>query len=112
MLCRLGADESSQDAVTIASDGTAPESSLHWTVEMSSSSECIKRLKALFLGELFCQLSCLGCQPVSTVCVCELVCFVIVHGALWFVEVTASEVASVQFRYSKLALSYLEFKQI
>ncbi|OAE29953.1 hypothetical protein AXG93_669s1010 [Marchantia polymorpha subsp. ruderalis] len=39
VLRRLGADGSSKDAVTAASDGTAPKSSLPRTVEMSRSSE-------------------------------------------------------------------------
>ncbi|OAE25836.1 hypothetical protein AXG93_2145s1350 [Marchantia polymorpha subsp. ruderalis] len=59
ILRRLGANGSSEDAVTAASDGTAPESSSPYAVEMS---------------RLFCQLACLGCQSVSTVRACVFVC--------------------------------------
>lgn len=39
VLCRLGADKSSEDVVTTASDGIAPESSLPQVVEKSRSLE-------------------------------------------------------------------------
>lgn len=54
-----------------------------------------KETQGSFLRGLFCQLFCLGCQPEYVVRVCELVYSFTVHGALKFVEVTASKVASV-----------------
>lgn len=71
-----------------------------------------KEVQGSFFEGLFCQMFCLGCQSGSIVRVCELVCFVTMHGALQFVEATASEVVSVRFGCSECAYSYLGIKQV
>lgn len=71
-----------------------------------------KESQGSFLGGHFCQLFCLGCQPKSIMRVCEFACSVTVHDVLQFVEVTASEAASVRFGCSEYALGYSKFKQV